>query len=336
MSAFSQFPEIRPDHAELLEAAGYPDPRALARAAEGDAHRAVELAAWQKGKLHKAPTLEMLRLWIRHARQLPGSLDDVPEATSEPAPATEPSADDLPEAIALERPALPGGGLYVAPSMRAQQETAHIAGPAGRRKDFTPGRGDEVPDRQVESGKFTSFKDYQQGATRVAPLNSLPASAGPREMPTVPKKERIDAKDQLSRWVRRGVVHPRPGLLIFGAIVSLLWRIALVCAIVGLPWLIFTAENPGDHKNLVSLSAAVLAVLGFCQLIALVRARCRICSCHMFYSRNCIKNSRSHRLLGLGHVASLAIHLLTFQWFRCMYCGTAIRLFPGEHDKNRG
>jgi hypothetical protein len=60
------------------------------------------------------------------------------------------------------------------------------------------------------------------------------------------------------------------------------------------------------------------------------RSRCRICSCNLFYSKNCLKNRKAHHIPGIGYVASLSLHLLIFGWFRCMYCGTAIRLRPSE------
>jgi hypothetical protein len=75
-----------------------------------------------------------------------------------------------------------------------------------------------------------------------------------------------------------------------------------------------------------------LVVFGLMFVISGNRTRCRICSCHMFYNRRCFKHQKAHRLFGLGHGGSAALHGLLFKWMRCMYCGTAIRLRPAKEN----
>ena len=64
--------------------------------------------------------------------------------------------------------------------------------------------------------------------------------------------------------------------------------------------------------------------LGF--LIVASKARCRVCSCPLFYVRLCRKHQAAHYVPLVGIACSTALHLLFFKWMRCMYCGTAIRL----------
>jgi hypothetical protein len=137
----------------------------------------------------------------------------------------------------------------------------------------------------------------------------------------------------VSRWVRRGVVHPRPVHTWIGALVSVLWRVAMVCAITGFVYFLTHVENPADYKLHVALGGGFLLILSMMQLHFIGRSRCRICSCNLYHSKNCLKNSKAHHIPGFGYVASAALHLLIFGWFRCMYCGTAIRLKPSPDRK---
>jgi hypothetical protein len=145
--------------------------------------------------------------------------------------------------------------------------------------------------------------------------------------------ERINANEELGRTVRRGVVHPNPALLVFGALISLVWRVALVAAIVAVPWLVMVVPQASQYLHEILIATGVLLGLGIMQLIVMARARCRICSCHLFYSRNCVKNRKAHYVPLVGKTASLALHLLLFQWFRCMYCGTAIKLWAAKAEE---
>lgn len=141
----------------------------------------------------------------------------------------------------------------------------------------------------------------------------------------------LNSDGKLSRLTRRGVLYPKPGGAIFGAIISILWRIALLASIIGMPIYLYYHSTPESRPVTETLSwLGGLLGLGLLQLSVISRVRCRICSCHFFFSRTCSKNSRAHRLPLIGYVASLSVHLLLFQWFRCMYCGTAIRLFGGR------
>lgn len=359
MSALSAIPGLNSEAIEFLEGAGILTAGALARLSAAEAHKRIEMSAWQKGKVQRAPGLATVQKWVRAATEIPGALEEIPAAL--PAPAWD-QTDDMPEAIVLERATLPVKNVYVPPSQRARRAATGAplpeAGPVPMANlpaavPFRPasgevaagsGAGTATPDpsplpveevlRAALPG-FNTFDGYQAGQTRVAPLSrfSISAPVEPAEPVEARLMDRIEATASLSRWVQRGVQHPAPGLLLFGALISLLWRLAMLGGIVGLPWLILTSEKASDFRGIAWIAGAVLLVLGFAQLIVLGRARCRICSCHLFYSRDCVKNRKAHHIFGLGYTGSLALHLLIFQWFRCMYCGTAIRLWMSKRDR---
>lgn len=353
MSALSSIPGLNSEAIELLEGAGILTAGALARLSAGEAHKRIEMSAWQKGKVQRAPSLATVQQWVREATEIPGALEEIPAAL--PAPLWD-QTDDIPEAIVLDRATLPIKNVYVPPSQRARRAASGApplaAAPVTMANlpaavPFRPASdssSDAVPEpstlpveealREALPG-FNTFDGYQAGQTRVAPLNrfSINAPVEPVEPAEARPMDRIEATAGLSRWVQRGVQHPAPGILLLGAVISLLWRMAMLGGIIGLPWLILTSDKASDFRGIALIAGGVLLVLGLAQLIVLSRARCRICSCHLFYSRTCVKNRKAHHIFGLGYTGSLALHLLIFQWFRCMYCGTAIRLWMSKRDR---
>ena len=90
--------------------------------------------------------------------------------------------------------------------------------------------------------------------------------------------------------------------------------------------LIFPIYLEAEYKKEFAILFGATLLFGFIYLFVAVDARCRVCSCHLFYSRRCLKHVKAHRILGGFPMLAQTIHILLFHWFRCMYCGTAIRL----------
>lgn len=343
MLPLSVIPGLSPDAIGQLASCGIESVELLAGVPSAEIHRVLELTAWKSGRLDRAPTLEMVQHWASLARQVP-----------QPVGSSAPIDEEVPEAITLQRSAtLTATGTatatpverlsFVPPAQRARRQAAGPPTPASALTVLS----NEIPQAvapPTEAGiplatavetslaGFNSFEDYQTGQFKVVPLSRISVDTPPDSTEPSPL-ERLNVNDQMSRWVRRGVVHPKPGLLVFGALISLLWRASVVASIVAVPLLLFAVPQPSDYLDWVYLASGFLAVLGVIQLIVLDRARCRVCSCHLFFSRNCVKNKKAHYFPGIGKTGSLALHLLLFQWFRCMYCGTAIKLWSSKADQ---
>lgn len=337
MASFTDIEGITEGHIELLKEAGIRHPAVLAQLGAEEARKRLELVAWRKGWQHRVPAPDVLESWCEAARSLPVPVETIPVAEVI-VKREKIELDDIPEAVVQERPPLPQSNAYVAPSLRAQQEAAGTIprgpdspAPLVRSPEFGAGLPVGAVARSVDPKRFTTFEEYQTGRTRVEPLKRFPDDAPPEIVEAAPK--RIEAERKLSRFTRRGVVHPRPYLLVFGAVVSLLWRVCMLFAAIALPWFLIKVPNPADHAGTVGMISGVMLVVGLMQFWVLGRARCRICSCHLFFSRRCVKNRKAHHIPLVGYTGSLALHLLLFQWFRCMYCGTAIRLWPGSRDR---
>jgi len=161
-----------------------------------------------------------------------------------------------------------------------------------------------------------SRKKSQQDNDRVALLRA-------------PREETNRGRDPKSRFYVKGVLHTHPMSLAFGAIVTLMLMLVLPAAITSAALLFISDQFPGSlpwvPKWLLAFPIA-LPVFGFLYLSFGLNGKCRICGQRLFWPRHCRKNSKAHHAPGLGHIVPTALHMLTFKWFRCIYCGTPVRL----------
>ena len=235
--------------ARLLEAAGVRGVTQLSRERGESLLKRMALVAWQRGLGQTGmPEKEMLEEWIREAAGLPPDGDEMDKPV-----------DDIPEAITEDGP-----GLWVPPGQRAALDAS-----GGVRKEA---EGREVAEsarqtwRTVDPQRFATIEDYNAGRIPIKPLSREPGGAvddGDEDEETGPERYRVESPSgELSRWVRRGVVHPRGIHTWLGAVVSVVFRLALVAGIVATVWLMITVETPGDYAMEVGIGAGVLVVLG--------------------------------------------------------------------------
>ncbi|MFP6872932.1 MAG: hypothetical protein VCA55_05415 [Verrucomicrobiales bacterium] len=173
--------------------------------------------------------------------------------------------------------------------------------------------------KPLDVSRIVSSLDYNKGRTHASPLSRGRVTTGGRE----PEKRKF-REGHLSRLVERGVVHPLPVRLVVTSILLLLNKVFLLSLIIAFCVLIAT----GNSRLVPELLpfAFVFIPFGTAFLLIANRARCRLCSCPLFFVRLCRKHRAAHYLPLVGVACSTAFHLLFFKWMRCMYCGTAIRL----------
>ena len=332
MTPLTTITGLTAEAAELLSSIGIRSTAHLAREESVSLHSRLEVIAWQRGRTSMAPQLEQLEHWIAVAGML------TPEGEVQTI-----NVDEIPEAVT----GATGGQAWMPPSLRAAREAG-----GARRTDPDPESArpkNAAADnqwRKVDPAHFATIDAYNEGRIGVQPLSrdsihDVPEAIGEDDNgeadddETAPRRvQRLRSNgEDISPWIRRGVVHPRGFHTWLGAVVSLLWRIAITSAVIGFLYFIFKVENQSAYTREVIGGFVILVILGFMQLHFAGRSRCRICSCNLFHSKNCLKNRKAHHIPGLGYVGSLSLHVLVFGWFRCMYCGTAIRLKPGAPRK---
>ena len=183
--------------------------------------------------------------------------------------------------------------------------------------------------KEVDKNAFATFNDYQDGKVRVQPLRKHKDKAEEEEQSRIVERIEADApeEEKISRLVRRGINYPHPVMAFCSALFVLFFRFYMVAMVIALPIaLIQLGDAFHEYWIPTAVFIGIFLLLGIVNLIIISKVRCRVCSCPMFLSQRCFKNKKAHLINGLGYVASLALHLVIFQWFRCMYCGTAIRV----------
>ncbi|MFT6793233.1 MAG: hypothetical protein ACJAR1_001226 [Rubritalea sp.] len=56
------------------------------------------------------------------------------------------------------------------------------------------------------------------------------------------------------------------------------------------------------------------------------RSSCPVCNQKQFVSKKCLKHKNAHHWPVFGYMLPTAIHALLFKWFKCIFCGTSVRL----------
>ena len=178
---------------------------------------------------------------------------------------------------------------------------------------------EELLKEPLDLSRIVSSEEYNKGKTHAVPLSQGKKISGGRD----PQRKKF-LQGTLSRLVERGVVHPLPVRLVLSAILLLLSKFFLTALVI----IFFVLALTGNIRLVTELIPFFLAFIpfGIGFLIVASRARCRVCSCPLFYIRLCRKHQAAHYVPLVGIACSTALHLLFFKWMRCMYCGTAIRL----------
>ena len=234
---------------------------------------------------------------------------------SEPAPVREPAVQrdqPLPREQGPLGPKVNGGAMV----QRAEYES-RLDIDTSRVKTFAEFSEAPLPSRRSQNnGQPSGTVNNGQTNDRVALLRS-------------PREETNRGRDPKSRWYIKGVLHAAPFSLAFGAVITLLLMLVLPAALVSATLLFISDQFPGSlpwvPKWILAFPLA-LPVLGFLYLAFGVGGKCRICGQRLFWPRHCRKNSKAHHVPLVGHIVPTALHMLTFRWFRCIYCGTPVRL----------
>ena len=178
---------------------------------------------------------------------------------------------------------------------------------------------EELLKEPLDLSRIVSSEEYNKGKTHAVPLSQGKKISGGRD----PQRKKF-LQGTLSRLVERGVVHPLPVRLVLSAILLLLSKFFLTALVI----IFFVLALTGNIRLVTELIPFFLAFIpfGIGFLVVASKARCRVCSCPLFYIRLCRKHQAAHYVPLVGIACSTALHLLFFKWMRCMYCGTAIRL----------
>jgi len=144
---------------------------------------------------------------------------------------------------------------------------------------------------------------------------------------TTTRSETNKGRKPGSRRFIRGVLHPLPGRMYLGAFVSVLGIVLVPLAIIaGLALFINDSLGNPALPEWLLVFPILLPIVGILWILVASGCRCRVCGQKIFLPKNCLKHRNAHKLPLIGYIFPTALHILSFKWFRCIFCGTPIRL----------
>jgi hypothetical protein len=349
MTDLKRIPGIGSVTIELLKAAGFPDAESLAKARVNDLARELERAN-QILQISKRPLPRSnIEKWINTARDLTGAgrkvaaeeiqmpinhelspqvvsmLAVAPFAIPLPARllvAQQLAVGDIPAAILLNRYS---GDLDVRIDER-------VPAPKPMRQSTGSGNviiADTSPNRvEIDNSRIKST-DLFLGAVQRNLTTQSDVDNDRVALIRGPRLETNQGRDPNSRAYIRGVLHSHPISLSFGAAITLIITTLLPLGIVSAALLLLSREMPTHFSWVPKWILAFpvsLPVFGIAYVIWGMGCSCRICGQKIFIPRMCLKNAKAHHIRGLGYIIPACLHILLFKWFRCIYCGTPVRL----------
>ena len=212
------------------------------------------------------------------------------------------------------------------------EEGSHSGGQGESPRGERSVRAEESEERESSPVPFHSFEDYKRGRLRVKPLDCHSVKLGEDAAKSTGTEQESFEEEQASRewmpiWRVRGVRHPDGRKVYLGALITFMAVFLTTLTAIGAAIFPLYLE---DYRREFAGLALLALIFGITYSLMAVGVRCRVCSCQLFYSRRCLKNANAHRFLGGFPMLAQMMHILLWRWFRCMYCGTAVRLRGGR------
>jgi hypothetical protein len=350
MSQLASIPGIGKASLELLEAAGFLDADAIARAGADELAAELKRANTMLKITKQTPGRVTVEKWIHAARELVGTPADEPEVPVRmpvdyeqtdhgaamlaaapfaiPLPARILVANrlgvaDIPPAILFNRYA---GDLNVRSGNKLPENRGpRPAAPANHFVRISEPTNQRM---EIDTARMRSTQNMGEPMVRMPSVKVSPANDRIALL-RAPRTETNRGRDPQSRWYIRGVLHSHPLSIMMGALVTLLLLLFVPAAIISAVLLLLSGEMPGHFSwvpGWLIVFPLVLPVFGILYVIWGINGSCRICGQSLFRHRSHLKNSRAHHVPGLGYIVPLCFQILVFRWFRCTHCGTPVRL----------
>ncbi len=372
MSKLIDIEGIGPEERDLLEAAGWAEPRAIATADLADLSAELEKANRILKIAAVTPDRATVAEWIRKAAASLGEEVVIPPVDEEPVEVDEAAEEALavvsgpvnfeadrdiaamldkaPFALPIPARLLAGQGIPpaevpVAPLLNRAMGDLDVRVDADAVKRPIPALREAKPRpapavvkaaepvvtgrRGIDTAKVRTLEEAQSAPPVKAPSSQAAVANDRVSLIRAPLPETNARRKPSSRFYIRGVLHDRPFRVWFGGFFAVLLQLLLPLAFIAAPLLILSQQSEANFgwvpKWIIAFPMA-LPFAGLLYLFCSVGAKCRVCGQRLYVPKHCLKNSKAHHLPLIGHIGALALHVMVFRWFKCTFCGTAIRI----------
>ncbi len=173
-------------------------------------------------------------------------------------------------------------------------------------------------DARINKSNILTMDVFREKGSRIEPLKNTASG----DLTRSTRRETNAGVDPSSKRFIRGVLHKRAGSFMFSLFAYLTF---ILCVIAGfsLPLLALIDKE----KYGWAMFAPVLVIIGILIYFMFTgRASCPICNQKQFAPKNCLKHRDAHRFPIIGYMLPTALHVIFFKWFKCIFCGTSVRL----------
>ena len=319
----------------LLEAAGYTDIEALRSNSPEVIHAELAKANKMLTIIDQDPSLEMVRLWCNYPIE---GADDFSQLETDPNGNTLVASEYSVRlkdkaALVLSEAFIENHKIELADLPRVTLISENAEGHAKLPVPLTdPVLAESLSTKkkapalnrlasmkfEVDKSKLKSIDDYRENCTTLPPREKREDANNVREATA----EINVGVDPSSESFIRGVLHNdarRTHLGAFGLILSF----ALVLSSI---WpIIYILFRPECYTwGLMTPVVLFLALISY--LFIARKSSCPVCRQRQFVPKACRKHVKAHTWPLLGNMLPTAWHLLRYKWFRCIFCGTSIRV----------
>ena len=322
---------------ELLEATGVESLKALA---ESDAHILFSEMEQANAMLQLTPTspaASEIQLWIEQSRNLLDYHPAVEVRRLEPVEEeAEKVASQILHAIAvpvahmvkqkISVKDIPAMNSFVEEEESVSQkvEVPEASQDLSRSAELLP----EQDAQKVAPPRVVHIKPKAREAVEIKPILPRDRDKAPIQ-PLVSDNANIRkapstglnaGKTPHSRGYIRGVLHPQPIRIRIAAILTIITMIMLPASMVSGVLLLLS------YPVWIAWIPLGFVVMGLLYFMFARGMSCRICGQPIYGTKACRKHVKAHHIKFLGYIFPTCFHVLLFSWFRCIYCGTSVRV----------
>jgi len=170
----------------------------------------------------------------------------------------------------------------------------------------------------LDKSRILSMEEYQNDGSKVA----QPVEPKQNNLTRTTRKETNEGVNPESKFYIKGVLHQDIPKFKLASYSFLLFNILIIIAFTAT---IFAVIDREKYWWCVFAPALILPAV-FIYFTSCQRASCPICTQKQYAPKRCLKHKNAHRWPIVGYMLPTCLHALFFKWFRCIFCGTSVRL----------
>ncbi len=171
---------------------------------------------------------------------------------------------------------------------------------------------------EVDNAKLQSVDDYRNNGSAVTP-HEKPEDANHLREAMSGTNAGLDPRSE--KYIR-GVLHNDAQRTYLGAWGLILFCVLLVGSITPIVYILCQPE----HYIWGWITPVILFLALVVYVLIARKSSCPVCRQRQFVPKACRKHVKAHSWPIFGNMLPTAWHIVRYKWFRCIFCGTSIRL----------